>query len=373
MITRVEVTDDAIIPIKAKTKMEKTFDKITGYIQSKGFTFSEDTIKNYYISLRTKPFVILTGISGTGKTQITQLFAQALYGDEKYKSYSKIVPVRPDWNDDKYLIGFFNPLTKEYHFTPFLEFLLLAGEEPDKPFFICLDEMNLARVEYYFSTFLSAMESNKEIELYSSKDKLNDTIFEIENKTIELKPIIKIPPNLFFVGTVNMDETTYQFSPKVLDRANTIEFNEVNLTQERRYEQNNTEFITEQELTDLFPFENNKEEYSKWKKDHWQEIVIDKIQKIQEILKTKNLHFGYRIRDEILKYMFYSRELLNFETAFDFQVMQKILPRIKGTNQIKELLEQLKELFKEWELHKSINKIEEMEERLKDEGYTSFF
>ena len=133
---------DILIPIKNEEQDILNF--INGFIKNEGFTFSSQQTINYYLSLKTKPFVILTGISGTGKTKITELFAQAVCED--FKKQYLLLPVRPDWNDDKYLLGYYNPLTKKYQTTPFLNFIMQACEDNENPYFICLDEMNLARV-----------------------------------------------------------------------------------------------------------------------------------------------------------------------------------------------------------------------------------
>jgi len=153
---------------KNDTTENNLIGQVHHFILNNGFTFSSQQIINYYLSLKTKPFVILTGISGTGKTKITALFANAVC--ENFKKQYLLLPVRPDWNDDKYLIGYYNPLTKKYQSTPFLDFIMQADQDRKNPYFVCLDEMNLARVEYYFSTFLSAMESNKKIILHGETD-----------------------------------------------------------------------------------------------------------------------------------------------------------------------------------------------------------
>lgn len=138
--------------------------KIYDFFKDRGFTFPPETITCYLLSLATKPFVILTGISGTGKTKIAQVFADFILQNETTTTKhnrKRFIPVRPDWMDNRGLLGFFNLLDERYHATPLLELLLQAnGEEDQKdPFFVIMDEMNLARVEQYFSDFLSIMES----------------------------------------------------------------------------------------------------------------------------------------------------------------------------------------------------------------------
>ena len=353
-----------------KSLIEHVHDSILRH----GFTFSPQQIINYYLSLKTKPFVILTGISGTGKTKITELFAEAVCTDSE-KQYL-LLPVRPDWNDDKYLLGYYNPLTKLYQSTQFLNFIIKASNDLGNPYFVCLDEMNLARVEYYFSTFLSALESkSKMISLHSSDN---------EVKTEDGKEIpsrIPIPNNLFFTGTVNMDETTYRFSPKVLDRANTIEFNDIDLLQLREDE---TSTPTNSDLPASFNkyFLNDEvrmngitsDAYSKWETENWGELVgiLDTINK--EALEEHNLHFGYRIRDEIMRYLYFAQELYSDgfteNTAIDFQIKQKVLPKIKGPESIRPALESMEELAEKYPYTSS--KIKQMLEALSN-GYTDFY
>lgn len=343
------------------------------FIKNKGFTFPRHQIINYYLSLKTKPFVILTGISGTGKTKITELFAKAVC--ENFEKQYLLLPVRPDWNDDKYLLGYYNPLTKKYQSTPFLDFIMQAEQDRGNPYFVCLDEMNLARVEYYFSTFLSAMESNKKIKLHSETDIKTESGKVISNE-------IEIPPNLFFTGTVNMDETTYRFSPKVLDRANTIEFTEIELLKPRENENSSSD---KPDLIGLFNryFLNDEVRnngitsniYRDWEDKNWNYLLgfLDSINK--ESLEKNNLHFGYRIRDEILRYIYFAEKLgssdFTTDTALDFQIKQKILPRIKGPESIRPALESLRDKISD-KYPLSSAKINHMLEALQN-GYTDFY
>lgn len=365
------------VPIQIDELMNEIdlIDNVYRIILKNGFTFSREQVINYYLSLKTKPFVILTGISGTGKTKITELLAKAVCEDDE-KQY-KCLPVRPDWNDDKYLLGYYNPLTKKYQPTDFLNFIMQADKDRENPYFVCLDEMNLARVEYYFSTFLSAMESKTEISLHSEKSNIQtDNGEEIPGK-------IKIPPNLFFTGTVNMDETTYRFSPKVLDRANTIEFNEIDLLKAR---ENDNQPSNNQDISNLFKEvfleviinekikKENNEYYSQWEKENWDKLV-GFLTEINNILEKNNLHFGYRIRDEVLCYVYFAEKLgisdFTTDTALDFQIKQKILPRIKGPESIRPALESLRDKFA-GKYPISSGKINQMLKALQN-GYTDFY
>lgn len=375
---------------------EKLVHQIHDYIHAQGYIFELNLIKNYYISLKTKPFVILTGISGTGKTKLAEFFADAVVEDSK-KQF-RLIPVRPDWTDDKYLVGYYNPITKEYMSTNFIEFLINAKLDSENPYFVCLDEMNLARVEYYFSKFLSGLESKDHlINLHDlgnftlndenkdefldwqkkqetkdiSKEEFKNNGFVISHNGTLIPSKIEIPKNLYFTGTVNMDETTFQFSPKVLDRANTIEIfgpskQEDFFNINRKKDKIDKTGIPERFKTDI----KNQQDYE------WSKELKDKIWKLYEILQKDethryDLHFGHRTVNEIGNYLGNSQELLDQETAFDLQILQKILPKIKGDESIKPLLEKLKNEIGPYRL--SNEKLIIIEQRLKDRMYTSFF
>ncbi|MBK1809528.1 AAA family ATPase [Clostridium sp. YIM B02505] len=315
---------------------------IHNYISSKGFYYSKDLITNLYLSLKTKPFAILSGISGTGKSKIIELFAEAV-GANRENGRFRLVSVRPDWSDATDLLGYRNIENK---FVPgiIIDIANKAMKNPDNPYFLCLDEMNLARVEYYFSDILSAMETRKiSDEGIITQKLINRSQFGRDEAAYNDYGDVHIPENLYIVGTVNMDETTFSFSKKVLDRANTIEFNKVNLM----YSFEDTEL---QELS-AKKFHNDflKSEYlnlsqCKDEKDIALK-VIDKLIEINNILEKYQQHFAYRVRDEIVFYVIYavSDDLFSFEKAMDFSIVQKILPKIGGSGG--EVLDILIKLF----------------------------
>ena len=373
------------------------FNYIADFIKSQGFIYDEMILRSFYASLRAKPFVIVTGLSGTGKTKLCELFAEAVC--EKSDSQFIRIPVRPDWNDDRFMLGFFNPLTERYHYEPFLEFVMKASADDSNPYLVCLDEMNLAHVEYYFSAFLSGLESlDKTIPLHDfpsaqevenlKPNELDELCnrFKIDASAVEkkknaLKTIfqglpprkLKIPSNLFFTGTVNIDETTYQFSPKVLDRANVIEFMKVDITRNARPEALGLERdeIFYGVFTRRF-LSFNEEDYQRWRNQHWHEIVEERLAAIHRILEKSSLHFGYRTREEILRFVYCSKELLALPVALDVQTKQRILPKIKGPETIKNTLLELKEKLTEWGYSHSLEKLDQMVEKL-EQGYTSYF
>ncbi|MBC7075526.1 MAG: AAA family ATPase [Syntrophomonadaceae bacterium] len=318
---------------------------ITGiydYITSHGFVYEESLIKNFYLSLKTKPFVILAGISGTGKSKLVELFAEAV-GANSENGRFKLIPVKPDWNDSSDLLGYKN-LEGKFLPGPLTKVIQEAMKNKDKPYFVCLDEMNLARVEYYFSDFLSLMETRK---LYGEELR-SDVLFKgsdfpLEEDKKEYSGLY-IPDNLYIVGTVNMDETTHPFSKKVLDRANTIEFFQVYLDY----------FVSGLEGKDCLDVDNAvfKSEYCYLKDclDEFAETVqkvVDELVEINQVLTQANLHVGYRVRDEICFYMIYNQRfnLMPWDDAMDWQLLQKILPRIQGSSrQICQVLGNLFEL-----------------------------
>lgn len=207
--------------------------------------------RSYITAIKSKPFLLLAGISGTGKSRIVRELAHACWdeGSEEYKSQKpknfEMVQVKPNWHDSSELIGYISRVSGSPVFVAgdFLKFVAKAWENLEVPYFLCLDEMNLAPVEQYFAEYLSVVESRKVDEkgvittdpiLKKSGEDwyriLTSELTSDENiRNQFLNDGISIPQNLIVVGTVNMDETTFSFSRKVLDRAMTIEMNEVNL------------------------------------------------------------------------------------------------------------------------------------------------
>lgn len=348
---------------------KEVLDQIYKYITNKGFYYSYENIVNLYLSLRTKPFVIISGISGTGKTKIIQLFAEAIGANESNGQF-KLIPVRPDWSDSSELLGY-EDIKGNFVKKPFLEMVEHALEYPELPHFVLLDEMNLARVEYYFSDVLSVMESRKKDEIgnYTSS-----TLIKYKDEK-GIEKILTFPGNLYVIGTVNMDETTHTFSKKVLDRANTIEFNDIDLM-------NFSSFKNEGQQMDPIKVSNDSLQANYiFLKEVFEahesliKEVSNKINYINEILKPIYAQVGYRVRDEICFYMIHNKEagmLLSENEAMDFCIMQKILPRISGTeNVVRDVLLNLEKELESYE--KCSKKIEEMQERLNQNGFVSFW
>ncbi|ELK47859.1 DUF3578 domain-containing protein [Bacillus sp. SB49] len=361
---------------------EKIIDHIHAYIRDQGFFYRLEDVKNLYLSLKTKPFVILSGISGTGKTKIIELFAESVGATEENKQFT-LIPVRPDWSDGSDLLGY-TDIKGDFKEGPLTSVIKEASLNKELPYFVVLDEMNLSRVEYYFSDFLSVMESRKWV-----------------NGEVETFPIMKeeevgerltIPSNLYIIGTVNMDETTHPFSKKVLDRANTIECNDVHL--------DNLAFLDEQqEFVNPITLTNErlKSNYLRLKDAYSANSetinhVTQELVALNELLKPIQAHVGYRVRDEICFYTIYSRYLLSLDEALDYQIYQKILPRLTASNGrafqvLKDLFTfftnhsyeedtsstQLDDILNDSRFPRSGQKVFEMIQRGDLDGFTSFW
>ncbi|MGY3716241.1 MrcB family domain-containing protein [Sutcliffiella cohnii] len=355
-------------------------DHIHNYIRNEGFYYEREELINLFLSLKSKPFVIISGISGTGKTKVIQWFAESV-GATEHNGQFALIPVRPDWSDGSDLIGYKN-INEVFIDGPLTKVLRKAIRNPDKPYFVLLDEMNLARVEYYFSDLLSVMESRKwEDGVLVSSSILSEDVAGEE---------IWFPENLYIIGTVNMDETTHPFSKKVLDRANTIEFNRVRLDyldfltgtldkSEIRHIANRifrADYLFVKDVFHKFP---------KLVEETSMELVS-----INNALIPLGAQVGYRVRDEICMYLAYNEEsdLLLRDEAFDNCILQKILPRISGSDtRVERTLKELFKLFTNRELDdnaflpekqemkypKSAEKVFEMYRRLSDDSFTSFW
>lgn len=300
-------------------------------LKKAGLIYSTKLIVRFTASLATKPFVILTGLSGSGKTKLAQAFAQWICESERQYC---IVPVGADWINKEPLLGYENALESGKYMIPengALELIINANNDDTKPYFLILDEMNLSHVERYFSDFLSVMESKDKIKLHSSNIPLN------KKEKIQVKKDYDWPKNLFIVGTVNIDETTYMFSPKVLDRANTIEFR-VTKDEIKKY------FMKRKEVKmDLL-----KTQGALWaerflgltkngitEKSNAELTVTETtlINFFNELKKT-GAEFGYRTASEMIQLMEQLstvEEKITDEEKLDIAIMQKLLPKLHGS------------------------------------------
>jgi MoxR-like ATPase len=292
-------------------------------------TNHDENIRAFLASLATKRFVILTGLSGSGKTQLALRFGEWLGIDRL-----RVTPVRPDWTGAEALFGYEDALqpvrdgARAWHVPEALEFLLRAANDPNHPYLLVLDEMNLAHVERYFADFLSGMETGQPC--LPNLERGEDGHYRILAGS---EPKLPMPTNLFVIGTVNIDETTYLFSPKVLDRANTIDFR----------------VRTEDLQTDLAKPQPCKAGSSALvcgllqisRDDHFQQKTpapgqdefASGMRRMHRILSAHHLEFGHRVFYEANRFaaMFAASGVVDLQAALDRQIMQKILPRLHGS------------------------------------------
>ena len=312
------------------------------YIAAKGFSYEDGLIENFYLSLKAKPFVILAGTSGTGKTRLVKLFAESIGATSANGQY-KMVSVRPDWSDSSDLFGH---VDLQGNFIPgaIIDFVKKASIDLTHPYILCLDEMNLARVEYYLSDILSIIETRDFSGAQIVTDPLiPESYYGADQKASMAYGELGLPENLYIVGTVNMDETTFPFSKKVLDRANTIEFSFVDLMPQMTLEEE-----VPAPIKAANDFLKTKYLLLAQCKEHAETVeeFCSELQQINKILQRANAHVGYRVRDEIVFYLLNNAEmeLLSTAEAMDNAIMQKILPRIQGSSgAVKDML---CELFK---------------------------
>lgn len=302
--------------------------RVQAFMASQGFHYSLPEVANFYLCLRTKPLALLAGISGTGKTQLVRQFAKALgYGDP---DHCELIAVRPDWADSSDLLGYTN-IQGNYESQPLLKVIERAMAHPDDLYFVVLDEMNLARVEHYFAEVLSFMETRM-------RDSQGQIVTEplVNRADVNGGRPVYLPQNLMLVGTVNMDETTHPFSRKVLDRANAIEMNDIDLEwPPEPAEAQPVSGVYADAL--LSPFLNSVDLTVEQKVEL--SDSLDLLKKVNRVLEPAGLHFGYRVRDEIAFYLtLHKQEQLGqlnefaSEAALDFQLIQKVLPRIQGSS-----------------------------------------
>lgn len=368
---------------------ENNYSKLSDHIHTylyhkKNLIYTRYQIKNFLTLLRTHDIIVLSGLSGSGKTQIVKAFAEAVGG------IAKIIPVKPNWTSSDDLIGYYNPLQMSFLPTPFTEAIVEAISNPNQLYFICLDEMNLARAEYYFADFLSKLEERSqqpEIELYASHEEelfvsefstllnlIESSINGKEIKTwqeflnnedarkkffemlgnsdkesmlqlhakikrrlidiLKFPSTIKIPNNVRFIGAINVDETTHYFSPKILDRIHVVKFENPLLIEEKINKWfENTEI--EEELNPVYIKPNLLSERKEFPKVNDIELSL-LTQKLKEInlqfLLPLNIDFGIRSIRQALNYAQLNKASYNYDgDVFDISLntvlLQKIFPR----------------------------------------------
>lgn len=304
-----------------------------------GLRIEGASAQRFFASLLTKRFLIATGLAGSGKTKLAQAIAAWLTpatteSNPEEKGYA-VVPVGADWTGNENILGYANGLDDTSYVTKAaLDLMLRAKSNPEAPYVLILDEMNLSHVERYFADVLSVIESDEKIHLHRDQErKANGAVVPNE---------IELPKNFFIVGTVNVDETTYMFSPKVLDRANVIEF--------RMDEKDLVSFLSNPVKPDMAMFAGRGAAYGKIFIEAARSVAPPFIPALQsryeaemllffKALRGNGAEYGYRVAHEAARFVHFYKlvgghddaDLTWFETAFDCLVAQKFLPKLHGS------------------------------------------
>ncbi len=327
--------------------------KFLGSSYEPSLYYNEITIQKLYTALSTSQLVILSGSPGTGKTSLIEGFSDAIGANKK------IISVQPNWTETQDLIGFYNPIDKKYISTPFLDFLVDAKNDEDRLYIVCLDEMNLAHVEYYFAEFLSKLESkDRELELYSeevytkTKEEIESQMKFIENKykiineedifniedisifekynqlksqyqnLLKYNHKLTIPKNIRFVGTINKDETTKNLSPKVVDRSFIMEVEKYSEETKKHMIENMNEY---------------KENYNKVLNLGYEDFKVNKVDineetlnELNNISNIVNKEFDISLNNRFYKQVeeIISVGMLREEEILDSIILTKIIPKI---------------------------------------------
>lgn len=423
--------------VNGQNELRIVYDRNIEEKESESLAQGSDTIldtpyRQYITAIKSKPFLLLAGISGTGKSRIVRELARSCWDkdSEEYKAQKprnfEMIQVKPNWHDSSELFGYVSRINGEtFVVGPFLKFMVRALKEPDVPYFLCLDEMNLAPVEQYFAEYLSVIESRKlkddgfietdPIVDFESTDAYHSLITQLfpkedeeEDRRLFLSKEggkrLSIPPNLIVVGTVNMDETTFPFSRKVLDRAMTIEMNEVDLwggltDRYESIERQSVEILVGTAVEGVDVYASHQAVC---------DTCLTYLQKVNEVLEETPFKVAYRTRNEVLLYVVnnlpYNKSADGtalpqeyvIARALDEITNMKILSRIEGDESKvrKDRLDRLVETIREGlesisgrqygaesmerddsQVEKSISiaKLKEMTKKLTDSGYTSYW
>ena len=333
-----EPTADAPTPVPIDGIVEAAGESFRGA----GMLVEDELLRRFVASLLAKRFVILTGMSGSGKTKLAQAFAawisqrsivSLFTNDASVGAPYEVVSVGADWTSNENILGYADALNYEkYVRTASLDLILRARDRGNVPHFLLLDEMNLSHVERYFADLLSAMESGEGMRLHEDKDEEGNPA-----SRDGVPPTVKVPLNLFVVGTVNVDETTYMFSPKVLDRANVIEF--------RVSDADMASFLKDPKPIDVKSIAFAGSGFAEaLVAEARREAHLDgqDAQKLSAELRLFFGHlsdigaeFGFRTAHEIARFVDFHQKLKggnwDFRYAMDAQVIQKLLPKLYGS------------------------------------------
>ena len=367
-----------------------TLRALAAAMESRGFLITADELANFYLALLASPLAIMAGISGTGKSRLPRLFSELIGA-----SFLSI-PVKPQWDDNSDLFGYTSSLNRDAFVKGAVTGAIeVATADLSKPLIVLLDEMNLAAVEHYFSDFLSVIETR----VRSKTGIVTDAV------PIDLPPIragrgdpyaslrnLRIPSNLRVVGTANMDETTRSFSPKVLDRAYSIEFGDVDLTAFPTIKTESLPTGTFRQLAERLVDSNNPltvgEVYGT--QTELFDDVAGLLEEVRLILAPAGLSFGYRPRDAACLYMWHWKHdrlegVLPRNSALDNCILQKVLPKIHGQGErLRDSLETLEQWLQGEPVRgfegdsarkflRSSDRVKRMRQRLEEDGATTYW
>lgn len=295
-------------------------------VKERGFLYDERDLYNFHISAKSSRLVILAGRSGTGKSGLVRL-----YGETLGLSPSQIafLPVRPSWMDDGDLLGYLDRNRMLYFpsDTGLAELLVNASRHPEKMYIVCFDEMNLARAEYYFAQFISVLEKreNPSIQLYNPS--LEDRVYNHSDYPARI-PVLD---NVLFMGTVNVDESTYHFSDKILDRANVITLHQRRFADMARLSRKHV--ADEDEV--------GADVYRRFRKEEQGVTMSDAelhlLDSLNAALDERGASggIGYRVVSDMSRYLanIPSDSPMSRKEALDMQIVQRVLTKVRGSRE----------------------------------------
>jgi hypothetical protein len=310
----------ALNPAMRRMPNEIPVAEIETAVSGLGGFYPGGEIRGYHAAmnfLEHKHFVILSGLSGTGKTQLALKYARAVHGVTSNDAPDPLLfvcPVRPEWTDPTGLTGYYDVLSNRYVVPPFLEAVLVATAHGDSPVFVVLDELNLARVEHYFSDVLSCVETGEPLQLHSNSVPLEGT------NRMSIRAAIPVPRNLYITGTINVDETTNPVSNKVLDRAIVIDMSNVELAG----------------FLDNLVSRNPGLQGAR-------AAIEARLLAVQSLMVPHGLGFGYRVAEEVVRYQAFATSQLQAtaDAVIDDLMVRKVLVKLRGTETQRRLLTDL--------------------------------
>lgn len=404
--------EEANLTVKGRKREKKPFSSprskkaVKGLKNEKtGITFSHP-YRQLLMAVKTKPFVLLSGVSGTGKSWLVRKLAHITCADAalrqaKHPGNFEIVRVRPDWHEPDDLLGYMatGGGTYRYHCTDLLRFIVKACRYPHIPFFVCLDEMNLARIEHYFSDFLSILEtarwegnvmvydafiSSHNVFVYSQEDPKFWAKLEIESdarlQAYFLERGIVMPANLTVIGTINMDETTHSISQRVLDRTMVIEKQGIDIEQGLTTPAETWEYPDTYEAATTLTTGRLSETETYNDSIRTGALVLRELKRLHDILKDSPFALSYRVREDVLLYCAYNETLAAggpmpenwLNTCLDEVICMKILTRIAGDDiKCAEIIERLQAATRQYPACQQ--KLLKIQRQLRKTGLTSFW